>query len=62
MNSLGKFVLNKTTSFPGFLAFPVFLMAAKILFDLIKTIRNVRDPGEGFVNRKFWETVESLYL
>ena len=61
MNSLGKFILNKTTSFPGSLAFPTFLMTAKILFSLIKTIGNVRDPGDGFVNKKFWETVESLF-
>ena len=62
MNSLGKFILNKTTSFTGSPAFPIFLMTAKILFVLIKTIGNVRDPGDGFVNRKFWETAESLFL
>ena len=62
MNSLGKFILNKSTSFPGSLAFPIFLMAAKIVFALIKTFENVRDPGDEVVNKKYWETVESFYL
>ena len=62
MNSLGKFILNKTTSFPWSLSFPTFLMTAKILFALIKTIGNVRDPGGEFVKNKFWETAESLFL
>ena len=62
MNSLGKFILNKTTSFPGSLAFQIFLMTTKILFALIKTIKNARDPGDEFVDKKFWETVESLFF
>ena len=62
MSSLGKFILNKTTSFSGSLAFPIFLMTAKILFALIKIIGNVTDPGDGFVNNKFWETLESLFF
>ena len=60
MNSLGKFILNKTTLSLGSLAFPIFLMTGKILFTFIKTIGNVRDPGDEFVNKKFWETVKSV--
>ena len=33
----------------------------QILFVLIKTIGNVRNPGDKFVNKKFWETIESLF-
>ena len=62
MNSLGKFILNKTTLFPRSLAFPIFLMTVKILFTLNKTIGNVRDPGDEFVDKKFWEIVEPLFL
>ena len=61
MNSLDKFILNKTTSSPGSLDFPVFLMTAKMLFAYIKTIGNARNPRDEFVNKKFWETVESLF-
>ena len=62
MNSLGKYILIKTMPFLRSLAFPIFLMTAKILFALIKTIRNAKDPGDEFVSKKFWETVESLFF
>ena len=56
MKSLGKFILNKATSFPGSFALPIFLMTVKILFALIKSIVNARDPGDEFVNKEVWET------
>ena len=63
MNPLGKFILHKITSLPGPLAFSIFLMTAKLLFAfIIKTIGKVKDLEEQFVNKKFWETAESLFL
>ena len=63
MNSLGKFILHKITSLPGSLAFSMFLMTAKLIFPfIIKTIGNVKDLWEQFVNKKFWETAESFFL